>query len=272
MTLHFNVKGDARKAMVKAISEKTAVKAVYLGVPSCAYQIGDYTVGKNGELDFDDSLDVSESSDIINVCVEATGNTPAEWENNEPQDAPQDEETETVEVIKEGKQTADTGESVGCGCPVDTSCEARSTDRADRRDLTVKIPADKVNIENLTNLLDAKGWLIKKALRITDLPVETDEDTVVFPWFASLPDSDEIKAYTNLITALCKMSKEQKRINASKKDAENEKYAFRCFLLRLGFVGSEFKTDRKILLKNLTGSSAFKNGRKKEDAEDEISE
>ena len=37
-------------------------------------------------------------------------------------------------------------------------------------------------------------------------------------------------------------------------------YAFRCFLLRLGFIGSEYKAERKILLKNLSGSSAFKNG------------
>ena len=45
--------------------------------------------------------------------------------------------------------------------------------------------------------------------------------------------------------------------------AENEKYAFRCFLLRLGFIGEEYKVERKILLKNLTGSSAFKNGENK---------
>jgi hypothetical protein len=52
------------------------------------------------------------------------------------------------------------------------------------------------------------------------------------------------------------------------KKVDNEKYAFRCFLLRLGFIGAEYKTDRKILLKNLTGSSAFKNG----GAEREVSE
>ena len=44
------------------------------------------------------------------------------------------------------------------------------------------------------------------------------------------------------------------------KAVDNEKYAFRCFLLRLGFIGADYKTDRKILLKNLEGSSAFKNG------------
>ena len=44
------------------------------------------------------------------------------------------------------------------------------------------------------------------------------------------------------------------------KETDNDKYAFRCFLLRLGFIGSEYKSERKILLRNLTGSSAFRNG------------
>lgn len=56
------------------------------------------------------------------------------------------------------------------------------------------------------------------------------------------------------------MSVTVRNISAKEKDIENEKYAFRCFLLRLGFIGAEFKGERKILLKNLTGSSAFKNG------------
>jgi hypothetical protein len=38
----------------------------------------------------------------------------------------------------------------------------------------------------------------------------------------------------------------------------NEKYTFRCFLLRLGFIGPEYKDERKILLRNLSGSSAYK--------------
>ena len=89
-----------------------------------------------------------------------------------------------------------------------------------------------------------------------------------FPWFQPDVSPDEVKAYMDLVTALCKMAKEAKRITAKDKPVENEKYAFRCFLLRLGFIGDEFKTSRKILLKNFTGSSAFKNG----GASDEISE
>ena len=58
------------------------------------------------------------------------------------------------------------------------------------------------------------------------------------------------------------MSKNQKRVNATEKEVENEKYAFRCFLLRLGFIGEVYKKERKILLRNLNGSSAFKGGAK----------
>lgn len=65
----------------------------------------------------------------------------------------------------------------------------------------------------------------------------------------------------HFITALCDMAKNQKRITSKEKETDNEKYAFRCFLLRLGFIGAEYKTERKILLRNLTGSSAFKGGR-----------
>jgi CRISPR/Cas system-associated protein endoribonuclease Cas2 len=64
-------------------------------------------------------------------------------------------------------------------------------------------------------------------------------------------------------------------VTATEKPTDNEKYAFRCFLLRLGFIGSEYKTYRKILLKNLTGNSAFKSGTKKateEMGDDAISE
>ena len=77
-----------------------------------------------------------------------------------------------------------------------------------------------------------------------------------------------MKAYTEFIAAICKMSREQKRITAKEKAVDNEKYAFRCFLLRLGFIGNDYKATRKILLRNLTGSSAFKNG----GAQHEISE
>ena len=121
-----------------------------------------------------------------------------------------------------------------------------------------------MNVGNLTRILDAKGNLIRKALGIDDLGFAVLENRVDFPWFPVSTPPDELKAYMHFITAICEMSTNQKRINATEKEIDNEKYAFRCFLLRLGFIGDEYKAERKILLRNLSGSSAFKGGSSKE--------
>ncbi len=127
--------------------------------------------------------------------------------------------------------------------------------------LVIEIPKEgftETSFDNLKKLIESKGDLIKKALEVEALPIEEKEETFLFPWFSSEADPDEVKAYTHFIAALCDMAKNQKRVIASSKNVENEKYAFRCFLLRLGFIGEEYKTTRKILLSKLTGSSAFK--------------
>lgn len=237
MRIEFNRTGAERKALVKAISEITGAAAVYKFMPTCAYEIDYFTVTKDGALEFDDRADSEEIESLLEQLAER-GFTAAD-----------SGEEETAEKVSEDADAEPQGENVG---------------------LTVTIPIDKVAVGNLTKLLDAKGSLIKKALGIAELPIEITEDAVSFPWFDACPDADTAKAYTDFIAALCRMSKEQKRINATEKEVTNEKYAFRCFLLRLGFIGAEYKEDRKILLKNLTGNSAFKTA--KEAADDEISE
>ena len=120
------------------------------------------------------------------------------------------------------------------------------------------------SLENLKAILTAKGGLIQKALGVHSLPVEVTEEKVSFPWFSEMPTPEELSAYEMFICKLCEMAGNQKRITAKEKAVDNEKYAFRCFLLRLGFIGAEHKQTRKILLRNLTGSSAFKDGQPKE--------
>ena len=120
------------------------------------------------------------------------------------------------------------------------------------------------NLENLKAIVAAKGNLIKKAFGTDELPIEVTDTKVSFPWFPAIPTPDEMKAYDTFICKLCEMARNQKRVNAKEKETDNEKYAFRCFLLRLGFIGAEYKTERKILLRNLTGSSAFRGGQPKE--------
>ena len=116
------------------------------------------------------------------------------------------------------------------------------------------------SLKNLKALIAAKGSLIKKALGVDDLPLEITDTKVSFPWFPAMPTPEELKAYDTFICKLCELARTQKRVTSTEKPTDNEKYAFRCFLLRLGFIGAEYKEARKILLKNLSGSSAFKNG------------
>ena len=96
------------------------------------------------------------------------------------------------------------------------------------------------------------------------MPIQQTADTLRFPWFSledGAPDNgDKVKAYTLLVEKLCTAALQQKRVTAKEKSVENEKFAFRVFLIKLGFVGDEYRVARKILLKNLSGNSAFKNG------------
>ncbi len=232
MEIQFHVTGNERKALVKAISEITGAKSKYKGMPSMAYEIDYFTIDKHGTLIFDDSADSEEVEQLLERLADK-GFVATQTERAE-------------ELSKE------------------TDIEPQSEDMG----LTVAMPKTYFTeeaMENLRHLLDAKGGLIKKALGIETLPIETDDEKVSFPWFSFKPnDSDTATAYTHLIYALCEMAINQKRITAKEKGVENEKYAFRCFLLRLGFIGEEYKVERKILLKNFTGSSAFKGGTKNE--------
>lgn len=139
--------------------------------------------------------------------------------------------------------------------------------------LTVQMPRGDftdVALDNLKKLVEVKADLICKALEVKSLPIDVTEDKVSFPWFTAV-ESAYALAYTHFITAICEMARNQKRITVKEKPIENEKYEFRCFLLRLGFIGKEYKAERKILLRNLNGSSAFKSGVRKGVTHDAIS-
>lgn len=241
MRIEFDVTGARRKELAASLSELMDMPAEYQYMPTCAYKISYFTVTKDGALEFDEPLTEEQLGKLMEF-LSSRGFTAAEM----PTAAA---DIETKEIAEEA-DSAPQGENLG---------------------LTIGFPLDTVMVGNLTKLIEAKGSLIKKALGLENLPIEVTEDKVNFPWWDTMPeDFEEITAYTNFLAALCRMSKEQKRITAKEKEVDNEKYAFRCFLLRLGFIGAEYKKDRKILLKNLTGSSAFK--ATKEAADDEISE
>lgn len=128
--------------------------------------------------------------------------------------------------------------------------------------LTVSLPEDgftEASLDNLRKLVDAKASLMRKALGADRMDITVADGKVSFPWWDRMPETEEAQAYMSFLAALCAMAKEAKRVLAKEAEVESEKYAFRCFLLRLGFIGNDSKAARKILLRNLSGHSAFRN-------------
>jgi len=126
--------------------------------------------------------------------------------------------------------------------------------------LSIEMPIDgftEESIAKLEKLVASKASLIKKALGSAELTIEKTEGTLKFPWFKFPATNDEVTAYSQFISALCTAAKEQRKATARDRFVDNEKFAFRVFLIRLGFVGDEYKLTRKILLRNLSGSSAY---------------
>lgn len=145
----------------------------------------------------------------------------------------------------------------------------------DRSDITIQMPGNFLTDEQLNTLKEiiaSKEGLIKKALGADDLSIERKDGKIGFPWFKAGSTPEETDAYMKFVTALCRMAKKQKRVTAKEREVENEKYAFRCFLLRLGYIGDDRKAERKLLLSNFTGSSAYKSGEKKGGEADGIPE
>ena len=246
MQINYNVTGNERKALVKVISDTIGEKAKYLGMPSAAFRIGGFTVSKTGVLEYDDGTDATGILDAIRKAGFTDG------------------EAEAVEQQGEGTTEPETD-----GLHIGTSEE--ETSEVDG--LTIGMPRSFFtgeSLDNLKKLIDSKASLIKAALGVGELPIVIDDEKVEFPWFSE-PDADTAEAAAIFISKLCEMAKNATRVTAQDHEVENPKYAMRCFLLRLGFIGAEYKSARKMLLKNLSGNSSWKNGRK-EDVQDEAAE
>ena len=71
----------------------------------------------------------------------------------------------------------------------------------------------------------------------------------------------QLKSYIQLCLALSQMAKTVRTASPKPQQNENPKYAMRTWLLRLGFIGEEFKTARELLTKRLDGDAAFRSGR-----------
>ena len=218
MIIELGLTGSDRKELVKAVSEIIGAPAEYQYMPTCAYKIS---------IDYtvtkEGNLEISDSADS-----------------------------------KEVENLIDELGSRGYNIPTVEDETTASED--EENSLTVEMPlnlVDERTLNRIRRIIENKGELFKAAFKTDSLEINLTEKTVEFPWFTIEQDSDA-NAYCTFISMLCEFAKNQSRINNKPDTTDNPKYTMRCYLLRLGMIGAEYKYTRKVLLRNLSGSSAFR--------------
>ena len=263
-----------RKAAAARLAEMTGERAVYTRMPRCAYLIGPFAIERDG------SVTVSESADLAPLRTLAQEGLLEGWV--EPVEETTEEAQEATTEAEDSAERAVTTELH------ETATEAQESAQNGSDRLIISLPLTEHtenSLRNLVTMVYSRGSLISKAtggtfsctltqvdalkncITIPDLlncitpdliGLDFSDGKVNFTGFPFTEDADRIKAFTQLAAQMNKLAKEQKRTMAKTVDATNERYIFRIWLLALGMGGDEFKTARRVLLKPLSGSAAFK--------------
>lgn len=284
---------DDRKELVGRLMELTGLSSQYTYMPRCAYIVGNYTVEKEGTLVTDETADQQVIETLLNEGIIVDPDMPTQQSNMAEAEAPQDEEPSeeaTAEESSEAEELDDEGED-------DTPEEPTEPENEDVDDLTVSVPMaghTAQSIRNFLNLMYSRGPLLNKALdtdfSVSDALLEAlDQATIrtvnemldeleeyslgagdtgmtgilILPdkislSFAGPLSPEQVHVCTQLTSAMNRMAITQKRIQAKTVNDENEKYALRIWLIRLGLNGNEHKKLRKVLMQNLSGHAAFR--------------
>lgn len=234
MEIRFERTGAQRKELVMAISEVTGDASKYMGAPGFAYSVGGYIITKDGTLECGEAPE-QEIFALLEALAER-GFSPVE--------------TPSLSGVSDGESV--TSEAGG--------------DMPDT--VSIDLPADTFSdlaVENLKKLAAGKAPLIRAALGVNlaagadALPIIFEDGKISFPWFKFGIDADALAAWSFFVTALWDTAKKQKRVIMSEKPYDgSEKYAMRCFLLKLGFIGDEYKNARKVILAGLSGNGSHK--------------
>jgi len=297
MTINFNVTGKERKALVQVLSELTYSEPEYAGAPTFAYKVSDYTVDKNGVVDYPDTV-APEAVAVLIEKLKEKGFMPEEDEApapvaaETPDVAPESEDAAQPDTEAEepanGQEMPDVGEEPAeedapteyapaeveaTDIPADEITEEAVTEdetengapseKEDATKLTISVPRDKLPDDalfRLKQIVANKGILFKNALQTETLPITVTDEEISFPWFTLTGTDGEAAAYTQFITALCQMAREQKRILDKPYDGDNDRFAMRIFMVRLNMKGAQFALARKLMMKHLSGNSGWRYG------------
>ena len=228
MIIRTNAK-DNRKELINTLSEVLHEKPRSCGAPSFAYEFSLCRVDREASLHLASTIVAQSAMSAVTL------------------------------LNQRGFEAEIVDDCSGIGKAPDQPTEENNSDEYH----TVFIEQEKISPETLAKLeqiVSSKATLLRKALGDSPLSIVTTPRGYAFPWFQIASDEKRRQAYTTLIEKLIEFARERTRVTASDKETDNPKYAFRCFLLRLGFIGAEYKRERAILLRNLEGNGAVKSG------------
>lgn len=333
--LKFKLNVAERKTLAKRMEELTGIHPYYTKAPLYSYDIGSYTIDRNGNLLVEpENADAELLTTLLNEGLirggESIESTDDQMENTEPTDhleedsVIEDTEAETEVLDEQEPEDADTAEDEPAEAGAEEASEPDNTveddatenepdaeepeseEQPEAEDQPEEVPLDLelafpvsqhngVTLRNLVNLLFSRGKLIGKATgghfhveeglveklkddsctfaimnfinAVSDYETEHSAaleglkittEKVTFTGFPTAPDHEHLTAFAQLAVLMNQQAISQKRIQAKDVNDENEKYALRTWLLRLGMNGPDFKETRKILMENLSGHAAFR--------------
>ena len=228
-----------RKDVVKAVSAILGQPSRYLGVPTCAYEVGNCTIDRSGAVETEDE----KTAEMVRAGLLEQGlieSLQAEVEET------------TVSLPVEGMTAEGLKNLIYL-----IHSKQYLINRAFAEEV-FRIPAALVEALGGTEVSGTETFLQtfqSHAEGCRGIGFQDGKITFTLP---TADDPDMIKAFTHLTAAMVQQAKEQKRISPKETIEENEKYYMRIWLLRLGFGGKEGKEVRDLLMKKLKGHSAFR--------------
>ena len=228
-----------RKDVVKAVSGILGEPSKYLGVPTCAYQIGNCTIDRSGAVETEDE----KTAELVRAGLLEQGliETPST-----------EIEGTTVSLPVEGMTAEGLKNLIFL-----THSKQYLINRAFAEEV-FRIPAELVEALGSAEIPDAETFMQTFQSHAEGCRGISFQDGMITFTLPAISDPDMIKAFTHLAAAMVRQAREQKRISPKETIEENEKYYMRIWLLRLGFGGAEGKEVRDLLMKNLKGHSAFR--------------
>ncbi len=290
MMINCNVIGSERKRLAEALGAILRWEPVYAKAPSFAYVVSNYTVDKTGRILCPDSaapVTVEEiistlkregfTPEITDEAAISEEESPTAFPAETPDVAPETPEdalsAEEAEEAAGGEETPSAAEEpAGEDSPLEEIPDGTDTEEEsenaeitgqDSSRLTIRIPRSKLPddaLDRLKILVKNKEELFKRALKTDSLPIVVLETDISFPWFTLTGIDGEAMAYAQFIDGLCTMAKKQTRILEKPYDGDNDKFAMRIFMVRLGMKGEKFALARKLMLKHLSGNSGWRYG------------